>query len=276
MAFFKRDFNKPGPGVPKNAPKKKGFARFFEIIGRDFGNLLKLNLIFMLSVLPAQILLVCTYFSLLWGYTLFFILFALLALVAAIPVGPSFTAMYHIITMMLRDEPGFLWHDYKRIFKENFRSTVFPGLVYALIIASQIFAFIFYTQMQGALGFVMIAVYFFSVLLFAMAAPYFFTQCSYLDMKASGIFKNSLLLSLGYAPRSFMGALLGSGLIVAQLLFFPLSLLLTVFIGYSIPFLLNIMWIWPQLDKTFAIEETLKKRRNQEFEETAESTNKAE
>ena len=31
MAFFHQNFDRPGPGVSPNAPRKKGFARFLEV-----------------------------------------------------------------------------------------------------------------------------------------------------------------------------------------------------------------------------------------------------
>lgn len=277
MALFKRDFNKPGPGVPKNAPRKRGFGRFFELITRDFSNLVKLNLIYALSLLPAFVMLILTWVGLIYSNTVMFFACGLLALVASIPVGPSTTAMYYIVTKMLRDDPGFIWHDYKKQFKANFRSMLFPGIIYAVIFGSQVFAFMYYTQLEGGIGFAMIAIYMFSVLLLAMAAPYFFTQAAYVDLKPLGLLKNSLLMALGYAPRSFMGALLGSGLLLAQVLFLPLTLIILAFIGFTIPCLLNLMWIWPNVDKTFKIEETLRARHRKamgdvddEEEQTAE------
>ena len=33
MGLFMRNFDKPGPGVSPDAPRKKGAARFFEILG---------------------------------------------------------------------------------------------------------------------------------------------------------------------------------------------------------------------------------------------------
>ena len=46
------DYNKPGPGVDKNAPKKKGFVRFFEIYFRKFWRLATANLLYILVSIP--------------------------------------------------------------------------------------------------------------------------------------------------------------------------------------------------------------------------------
>lgn len=266
MGFFKKDYNKPGPGVPKNAPRKKGFARFLEIVGRDAGNLVKLNLLFFACCLPSLLLFLL---SLLTFGQDGFLFWALLAWILSFAVGPAITAVYYLITKMLRDDPGFIWHDFKRIFKSNFKGTVLPGMFYTLILGSQALSFFYYYRIgsTGGLSFVVFAIYLFSVLLFAMAAPYFFLQKAYLDLKNGGVLKNSLLLALANAPRSLMGALLGSGLILAQMLFLPLTFITLVIFGFSLPMLLNMMWIWPPVDKVFSIEKTLRKRENPEQED---------
>ena len=46
------NYNKEGPGVEKNAPKKRAFIVFFEIYGRKFWNLFYANLLFLLTNLP--------------------------------------------------------------------------------------------------------------------------------------------------------------------------------------------------------------------------------
>lgn len=264
MALFKRDFNKPGPGVPKNAPQKKGIARFWEILTRDFGSLVKLNLIYQLCLFPAQFLLVLAVIGM---GSVGFLLFGALALVASILVGPATVAVYHCLIQILRDQPGFVWHDFKDQFKSNFRTSVIPGIIYSLIIGAQIFGVFFYMQGNNAIGMVFIVLFLFSVLIFAMATPYFFAQQAFVDLKNRLMLQNSVIMALGYAPRSFVGALFGTGLIIVQVLLFPLSTFLTPFIGYTIPLLINLMWVWPQVDKAFKIDETLKQRHDDEMDE---------
>jgi len=46
------DYTRPGPGVDKNAPKKKPFFLFFELVGRKFGRLIFLNLLYFIAILP--------------------------------------------------------------------------------------------------------------------------------------------------------------------------------------------------------------------------------
>lgn len=46
------DYSKEGPGVDKNAPKKKGFVVFFEIYFRKFWKLICANLLYVLFTIP--------------------------------------------------------------------------------------------------------------------------------------------------------------------------------------------------------------------------------
>ena len=100
-----------------------------------------------------------------------------------------------------------------------------------------------------------------------MITPYFFLHFAYIDLNTIQTVKNSVLMSLAYIPRSFMGALLGGLMWIAFALFFPVSLLfvpIVILIGISISILLNLMWIWPPFDSHFKIEETLIKRLEEE------------
>lgn len=268
MAFpnpFKRDFNKPGPGVPKNAPKKTGFPRFREVLSRDFGNLVKLNLIVFATMLPALILFVISLFLYLAGGVLLSMIFGVAALLLSFPVGPSITTMCHLLIKMLRDVPGFLWHDFKRLFKSNFRQMALPGMLFSGLLGAQVYAlFTYFSLEQSSLP--LTVMFFLSVFLLALIGPYFFAQAAYVDLTFLPLLQNSIMLALGYLPRSLAGAVLGSGLIAVQVLFFPLPLLITIFFGITVPCLINMMWIWPPMDKTFKIDETLKERHEGEFD----------
>ena len=56
MGFFNRNFDRPGPGVDKNAPRKTGPARFFEVVGRDGGSFFKASLLCLLGFIPWALL----------------------------------------------------------------------------------------------------------------------------------------------------------------------------------------------------------------------------
>ncbi len=267
MGIFNRNWNKPGPGVPKNAPKKKGVARFWEIFTRDLGNLFKLNLILMLVLLPAGALYVLFVLNYISGNFAMSMVFGLLSFLACLPLGPALSAFYWLLAQMLRDEPGFLWHDFKRKFRENFRHTALPGMLLGAMIGS--LGLIFLYSLLGAMqaGIAMMSLYFLAALLVSLFYPYFFTQAAYIDLPPWRLLQNSFLLAFANLPRSFAGTLLGTGLLLAQLLVFPFAVPLTLFVGFSVPGLLNMMWIWPRINTTFKIDETLRKKSDEQLED---------
>ena len=52
MALFHYNFDKAGPGVPENAPRKKGLARFWEMLSRDSFAFWRAGMLALLSALP--------------------------------------------------------------------------------------------------------------------------------------------------------------------------------------------------------------------------------
>jgi uncharacterized membrane protein YesL len=251
-------YYKPGPGVSKDEPRKKGFLRFVEVLRREFGNLIKLNFLVLLCVVPAQIMLWLAIGSLAGPVSLWSVVYWLLFLIFSLPVGAGMAAGSHGISQMLRDDPGFVWHDFKRFFRSSFKQTAVMGIVFTVLN-------VVYIQMQllflvGGFEYskLLSVIYIISVMMFHLVYPYYFLQAGYLELSSFNLFKNSIFLALGHAPRSLVSAVILLLSNTAMALFFPASLLVLLPIGYALPALLSLMWIWPVVDKAFGIEEKLK------------------
>lgn len=52
MQWLKDMWTKEGPGIPRDAPKKRGLALFAETFAREWWEMVKLNLLFILAALP--------------------------------------------------------------------------------------------------------------------------------------------------------------------------------------------------------------------------------
>ena len=57
MGLFSKNYESAGVGISKYAPKKKGIALFFDIVGRKFWKLMQVNLLYMLFFLPLVMML---------------------------------------------------------------------------------------------------------------------------------------------------------------------------------------------------------------------------
>jgi len=216
--------------------------------------------LFSICALPSAAAFLLGFFGFLTG------IMYILALLAAFPVGGAFSACAFCITKMLRDEPGYVLHDFKRKFLENSLQSAVLGMLCAVFIYAQVF--IWGPLIAGnAVDLAWLIMGIVILLIFGMVAPYVFLQIAYIDLKTSQILINSILISFINAPRSFMGAITGGVIWVVFALFLPNSLMaapLFILIGFSVSWLLCFMWVWPNVDKQFRIEETLRDRKMNE------------
>lgn len=278
MGLFSRNYNKPGPGIPKDMPRKKGAARFFELLLRDFSDLVKLSLLISLIALPSVVMFVLAAWFYIFGAPEMGVnlIFMLLSLVFAFPIGGGLVACYFNITRFMRDDPSYVWFDFKRKFKENYKQAAPMGMVCTLFVYWEILLWLqmYYAmvteQYTGGLWMIILVVL--SLLMFFMITPYIFMHYAYVNLRTWPILKNSLLMSFAYLPRSFMGAVLGSAIWVLIALTVPASLLALPFVPLilvSLSMLMQLSWVWPPFDKFHNIEETLIKMKEASFEEEA-------
>ena len=105
-------------------------------------------------------------------------------------------------------------------------------------------------------------------LLLAGLMQYIFAQIALLDMPFGGILKNAVFLFLGYLPRTMLGVVWQLVYWGALLLFWPLSAPVVLLTGLWLPALLSLMAIYPVLDKSFHLEENIRKMREDELNQS--------
>ena len=117
--FFSSDrFTRPGPGVRPDAPRKKGVARLAEIMGRDMWNFFRAGFLAFLGCLPFII-------GMFFAVETHALLFMLLAgIIGGLIAGPELSAMADTVLRSLRDEPGYWWETYRRVWKRNARESL--------------------------------------------------------------------------------------------------------------------------------------------------------
>ena len=97
-----------------------------------------------------------------------------------------------------------------------------------------------------------------ALILLAGIAQYLYVQVALLDLSFAGLLKNSLMLFLGYLPRSGLGLLWQLLYWGAVALFWPISGFVLLFTSLWLPCLLSLMAIYPALEKSFDIEKNIK------------------
>jgi len=263
MGLFNRNYDKPGPGVQKDEPRKKGIARFFELLVRDFWDMTKLNILLCICILPSLAVFIIGFLGYYAGFAL------LLSVLLAFPIGGAIVAYVYYITKMMRDDPSYVWYEFKRKFKENYRQAAPVGMLCTIFVYAQILLWVRMIAVDFEGDFVWFIVGLFSLVLFGMIAPYIFMSFAYIELNTIRIIKNSVLMSFGHLPRSFMGVVMGGIMWVVIALFYPYSMMALPFVvlfGVSISMLLSLMWVWPPFNEHFKVEETLVKRQEEKEE----------
>ena len=255
MGLFNMHYDRPGPGVNPDTPRKKGAARFAEVLGRDMLSFWCAGMLALLSALPFAL-----------GLILSLLTHAVLPMLLAGVLGgmiaaPQLTGLHDTILRSLRDEPGYWWATYRRAWKRNLKGSLLPGAVCGLILAMQIFAAWHLGAGQGSL----LAVLVIGLVLLGGLAQYLFAQVALLDLPFASLLKNAVLLFFGYLPRTLLGVLWQGvywGLLAG---FFPFSAPVLLVTGFWLPAALSLMAIYPPLEKSFHIEETIRKMREDEL-----------
>ena len=255
MGLFNMHYDRPGPGVNPDTPRKKGAARFAEVLGRDMLSFWCAGMLALLSALPFAL-----------GLILSLLTHAVLPMLLAGVLGgmiaaPQLAGLQDTILRSLRDEPGYWWATYRQVWKRNLKGSLLPGAVGGLILAMQIFAAWHLGTGQGSL----LAVLVIGLVLLGGLAQYLFAQVALLDLPFASLLKNAVLLFFGYLPRTLLGVLWQGvywGLLAG---FFPFSAPVLLVTGFWLPAALSLMAIYPPLEKSFHIEETIRKMREDEL-----------
>ena len=203
---------KDTPGISKDAPKKKGFALFFDIFWREFWSLLKLNLLFLISCVP----------------------------IVTIPA--AITAMNRITVTMVRDRNFFLLTDYWKAFKRDFGKSLLGGLI--LLVALVLFGIStwFYYMLSQSAGklFLILAGCSLCLLLTAyFISVYFFPMLAMVDLGIKHLLMNSCVLAYSCFKRTLPGALIALAISLVCVGLLPFSMVYIVVILFSLNSLIS-------------------------------------
>ncbi|MBQ1210982.1 MAG: YesL family protein [Clostridia bacterium] len=109
-------YNRPGPGVDKNAPQKKSFVVFFEILGRKFWKLCIANLLYLVAFLPI------------------------------LTRGLADVGLANITRSYAREKHAFIGSDFLETIKKNWKQALPVGIINNLLTVVIVFAVSMYYQ----------------------------------------------------------------------------------------------------------------------------------
>ncbi len=211
------DYNKVGPGVDKNAPKKKGFIVFFEIYFRKFWKLICANLLYVLISLPV------------------------------LTIGLSQTGLTYITRNFAREKHAFIAGDFFDTIKKNWKQALVYGILNVLITGLLVFDIVFFLSGMGIINltgeplpeskepglmmYIMTGIIFMMYIIFTFMKYYIPMMIITFKLTLKQVFKNSLIFAFAGMPRNLLISvilLVCYGLMGILLLFVPFHIALTI------------------------------------------------
>lgn len=270
--------NKDGKGVEKNEDLRPTFLNFFKIFIRKFTQLLRLNLLMIVQIIPL-IVVVCLYFlgpkSPTMSNVMFAPLFGLdqasgdagisslldlssiqmglpvfspavnitiicLAVVMAITWGWQNIGATYVLRGLVRGDPVFVFSDFFYAIKKNLKQGFFLGLIDFVISAVLIIDFLFFYQQTGSfkLDFMYFATLALMFVWFVMRF-YIYNLLITFDIKNFKLIKNAFIFTILGIGRNIL-AFFGILLITA---FHIILIVLFIPMGISIPIVLPFFYI---------------------------------
>ena len=183
--------------------------------------------------------------------------------------GPARAGMYDTVLRALRDEAGYWWTTSRRAFRQNFKASILPGILYCVVVTVQIFLVYFCFNMlyHGTnVGVPMWVATVLNLVLFHMLFSYMWPQIVLLDQPLRLTLKNSLNCMIAFLPHALAAALvtiLFWGLVI---LCMPLGLLLMLVFGFWFQCEICCQIVYGDLNRVFHIEESIQKLHDAQLE----------
>lgn len=164
MAGFFGLFNyeKEGPGISKDAPKKKTFIVFFETFFRNFWKFITINLVYFVISIPL------------------------------ITNGLASAGLTNVTRNIARDKHSFGLSDFFETVKKNWKQSLIVSIINTVITAVLIFAISFYyNNSNGIINTIGLSVSFCIALIFLMMNFYIWTMIITFKLSIKQIYRNS-------------------------------------------------------------------------------------
>lgn len=185
--MFRPSYLKEGPGVAKDAPEKTGAAWVGETFVREFWQLAKLNVLFLLCCLPV------------------------------VTFGAARAAMARCTVNMARDVPNDVWTDFRAALRQDTVRNLLCGLAELALLwmgVMLVTADGFFPALLGMLLLCVTAAFF----------QNFWAVQAAVDISFAAAAKNAWLLCLLRPGMTVLGLGVNALLLIPAVLFFPLSL----------------------------------------------------
>ncbi|OWV91785.1 hypothetical protein ATY75_00990 [Rhizobium sp. N122] len=206
MQWLRDMWTQEGPGIPKDAPAKTGLALFADILAREWWEMVKLNILFILACLP----------------------------VVTLPAAIAATA--RVSVAFVEDRNTYLLRDFTEAFLHYFWRATAWGLALTVGLALGIYAIFSYAA--GARDKLMLA----APLAVALVATAFLavTACHLIvlmvmrDLPALRLLRLAALASVARPLPALAALAVNAALWLAHILFYPVSVFMPATFNFSL------------------------------------------
>jgi uncharacterized membrane protein YesL len=237
MGIFFSNYGKAGPGIAKNAPKKRSFFRFWELFFRKFWKLLELSLLTFVLCLPV------------------------------VTIGPAIAGMTKVLRSFSLEKSIFMMHDFWRGFKENWKKSLPVGLADVLVLVSVLLGLDIYPKMSETMdnGIIYIILCVISVsfgFTLLLMNFYIFPMIIATELSLREIIKNSFFLTCMALLKNLLTLIIIAAItvpLVIGIIFHPLTAILVPVIYLSLLGFIIVYRSYPVIQK-FVIDPYYKAR----------------
>lgn len=228
-----------------------GFPRYKEVLEGNFKNFIFANLLTLAGFLPFGI-----------GVLLAILSSSVLILIPAcilggIFAGPALSCMHDAIMRGLRNVSGKCWETYRHAWRQNWRQSLLPGILFCLMLGFYIFmAMLFWWSVRFP-GWGTIALYTCSLLLFVMFFSICWPQIALFNQTFLQCARNCLLFILQFFPKTLGISLLQIIYWAVMALFLPWSAFLMPLFGFFFIIYIADFLIYDTFNDSFQVEEQL-------------------
>ncbi|MDO4863592.1 MAG: DUF624 domain-containing protein [Ruminococcus sp.] len=232
LGLFSHDYESAGPGIAKNAPKKKGIALFFDIFFRKFWLMIGLNMLFFLVTIPMWATLPVMYYV--SDPTVSLVIVAVLLIASAVNLGPAMAGISKVIRLFLLGRHSFIARDFFKGFRENYLKASLLGIIDVVAVLSAYAGYVEYPYLaqlyDSKIFYVPMVISFSVAIVILMMNYYIFLMLTATDLSLKNLIKNSFALAFVALKQNVITTVLlvlvGSFYVVLFIYMMPLFMLM--------------------------------------------------
>lgn len=254
MGLF-NNYESAGPGIAKNAPKKKGVALFFDIFFRKFWQITGLNMLLFIFFIPVLAALPVIYYIEQPEVSL--AVLAILFVIFTVNIGPAIAGMTKVIRLFILERHSFVARDFFRGYRHNFKKAAVIGIVDVIVMISVIAGYNVYPDMaayyDNKLLYVPLVISFSVAIVVMMMNYYIFLMLTSTDLSLKNLIKNSFALAFVSLKQNLLTTFLAAAFAALMVLIFlyatPICLLLLPFFPAALVWFIVCFNSYPVIQK---------------------------